>query len=369
MPGVLLYNNAVMKRVLKTAHGDVHLPAFFPDATRATIKSVDTHAVLATHTPGLVMNTYHLANLGLVDIIAKQGGLHAFTGWKRPIITDSGGFQAMSLVREYNTGGRFTEDGVIFQDAAGNKLELTPESCIDYQLKLGSDIIMILDDCTKPDMPMGEQIKSVERTLRWAKRARNHFDKVTKNMKNRPLIFSIVQGGADRELRRSCARELASLGFDGYAYGGFPINEAGELQTETLQAVVDDTPAEAIKYAMGVGTPDQIVKCVRMGYDLFDVVIPTREARHRKLYVWKRDPKQLDLDNDFYKTITMKNLAYQADSGPIDAHCDCQTCQHYSRAYVHALFRADQAVAAQLASIHNLRFYSRLMEVLQKFSN
>lgn len=354
-----------MKKTLSTNHGDVQLPAFFPDATRATIKSVDTQAVLATHTPGMVMNTYHLANLGLVDIIAEQGGLHAFTGWTRPIITDSGGFQAMSLVREFNTGGKFTEDGVIFQDSAGNKLELTPESCIDYQLKLGSDIIMILDDCTKPDMPLTEQLKSVERTVRWAKRARVHFDKVTKDLENKPLIFGIVQGGADRELRRKCATELAKLHFDGYAYGGFPINESNELQVETLQAVVDDTPAEAIKYAMGVGTPDQIVKCVAMGYDLFDVVIPTREARHRKLYVWKGEPAELDLNGDFYETITMKNRALQADSSTIDPQCDCHTCQNYSRAYVHALFRADQATAQQLASIHNLRFYSRLMEALQ----
>ncbi len=355
-----------MKKVLKTNHGDVALPAFFPDATRATIKSVDTQAVLATHTPGMVMNTYHLANLGLVDIIAKQGGLHSFTGWNRPIITDSGGFQAMSLVREFNTGGRFTEDGVIFQDAAGNKLELTPETCIDYQLKLGSDIIMILDDCTKPDMPMPEQLKSVERTIRWAKRARIHFDKASKSMKAKPLLFSIVQGGADRELRRTCAVELTKLGFDGYAFGGFPINEAGELQIETMQAVVDDTPAEAFKYAMGVGTPDQIVKSVAMGYDLFDVVIPTREARHRKLFVWNAEPEKLDLNGDFYSSITMKNLALQEDSGPIDPHCHCHTCQNYSRAYVHALFRADQSVAGQLASIHNLRVYAKLMELLQK---
>lgn len=355
-----------MNKVLKTSHGEVKLPAFFPDATRATIKSVDTQAVLATGTPGMVMNTYHLANLGLVDIIAEQGGLHAFTGWNRPIITDSGGFQAMSLVREFNTGGRFTEDGVIFQDAAGNKLELTPESCIDYQLKLGSDIIMILDDCTKPDMPMQEQLKSVERTIRWAKRARNHFDKATKNMQAKPLLFSIVQGGADRELRRTCAQELTKLGFDGYAFGGFPINEAGELQEETMQAVVHDTPPEAFKYAMGVGTPEQIVKSVAMGYDLFDVVIPTREARHRKLFVWNGKPEELDLNADFYSSITMKNLSLQNDPKPIDLHCDCHTCQNYSRAYIHALFRADQSVAGQLASIHNLRFYAKLMELLQK---
>lgn len=354
-----------MKKVLATNHGKVQLPAFFPDATRGTIKSVDTQAVIATKTPGMVMNTYHLANLGLIDVIADQGGLHTFTGWNQPIITDSGGFQAMSLVREFNTGGRFTEDGVIFQDATGNKLELTPESCIDYQLQLRSDIVMILDDCTKPDMPMDEQLKSVERTIRWAKRARVHFDKTTKNSTTKPLIFSIVQGGADRELRRTCALELTKIGFDGYAFGGFPINEAGNLQIETMQAVVDDTPAEAIKYAMGVGTPSQIVKSVAMGYDLFDVVIPTREARHRKLFVWGDQPEKLDLNGDFYSSITMKNLALQEDSNPIDPHCDCFVCQHYSRAYIHALFRADQSVAGRLASIHNLRFYSRLMELLQ----
>lgn len=355
-----------MQKLLDTNHGAVKLPAFFPDATRATIKSVDTQAVLATKTPGLVMNTYHLANLGLVDIIAGQGGLHSFTGWNRPIITDSGGFQAMSLVREFNNGGKFTEDGVLFQDQAGSKLMLTPESCIDYQLKLGSDIIMILDDCTKPDMPMTEQVKSVERTLRWAKRAREYFDKTTKGIKNPPLIFSIVQGGADRKLRRKCALELTKLGFDGYAFGGFPINEAGELQVETMQGVVDDTPAEAIKYAMGVGTPEQIVRSVEMGYDLFDVVIPTREARHRKLYIWRGKPGEVDLKSDFYETITLKNLAHQNDAGPLDPHCDCHTCTHYSRAYVHALFRADLAVAGQLASIHNLSFYAKLMELHAK---
>ncbi len=352
-------------KTLVTNHGTVNLPAFFPDATRGTIKSVDTQAVLATHTPGMVMNTYHLSNLGLVDIIATQGGLHTFTGWDRPIITDSGGFQAMSLVREFNTGGKFTEDGVQFQDAAGKKLMLTPESCIDAQLKLGSDVIMILDDCTKPDMPLSEQLKSVERTIKWAKRARTHFDKVTKGMKAKPLLFGIVQGGADRALRGKCAAELAKLKFDGYAYGGFPINDQNELQVETLQAVVDDTPDEAIKYAMGVGTPAQIVECVVMGYDLFDVVIPTREARHRKLYVWQDDPMIVDLSGEFYTTRTMKNLSLQTESGPIDKYCDCHTCTNYSAAYVHALFRADESVAGQLASIHNLRFYARLMERLQ----
>lgn len=353
-------------KMLQTNHGDVRLPAFFPDATRATIKSVDTEGVKTTGTPGMVMNTYHLANMGLVDVIAEQGGLHNFTGWDRPIITDSGGFQAMSLVREFNTGGRLTDDGVSFQDAAGNKLMLTPESCIDYQLKLGSDIIMILDDCTKPDMPLSEQLKSVERTIKWAKRARTHFDKVTKGMKQKPLLFGIVQGGGDRELRRKCATELVKLNFDGYGYGGFPINDKSELQVETLQAVVDDTPAEAIRYAMGVGTPEQIVACVRMGYDLFDVVIPTREARHRKLYVWNDRPEELDLDKPFYDTATMKNLSLRDVQGPIDSHCDCETCQHYSASYVHAMFRANLSVAERMASIHNLRFYAKLMELLQK---
>ena len=350
---------------LKTNHGLVRLPAFFPDATRATIKSVDSLAVLDTATPGLVMNTYHLANLGLIDVIASQGGLHKFTGWTRPIITDSGGFQAMSLVREFNTGGKFTDDGVQFQDSAGNKLMFTPESCIDYQLNLGSDIIMILDDCTKPDMPISEQLKSVERTVRWAKRARVHFDKFTKDLKKKPLIFGIVQGGGDRKLRGKCAAELSKLKFDGYGYGGFPINDKNELQVETLQAVVDDTPAKAIKYAMGVGTPEQIIQCVRMGYDLFDVVIPTREARHRKLYVWNGLPSELILDEPFCQTITLKNLVLQNDARPIDSNCDCHTCQNYSRAYVHAMFRANPAVAERLASIHNLRFYARLMEMLQ----
>ncbi len=356
-------------KTLHTNHGDVRLPAFFPDATRATIKSVDTLAVLETETPGMVMNTYHLANLGLVDIIAEQGGLHTFTGWTRPIITDSGGFQAMSLVREFNTGGKFTDDGVIFQDAAGTKLELTPESCIDFQLKLGSDIIMILDDCTKPDMPLAEQLKSVERTVKWAKRAREHFDEVTAGMENKPLLFGIVQGGADRELRRQCAIELAKFDFDGYGFGGFPINDKNELQVETMQAVVDDTPVEAMKYAMGVGTPEQIVTCVRMGYDLFDVVIPTREARHRKLYVWSDDPATVDVDGDFYHSVTMKNLSMQHDKGPIDKHCDCSTCQSYSARYVHAMFRANLPVGERLASIHNLRFYARLMERLQELTH
>ncbi len=352
-------------KTLHTNHGEVRLPAFFPDATRATIKSVDTEGVKKTSTPGMVMNTYHLANMGLVEVIAEQGGLHSFTGWDRPIITDSGGFQAMSLVREFNTGGKFTDDGVQFQDAAGNKLMLTPESCIDYQLKLGSDVIMILDDCTKPDMPLTEQLKSVERTIKWAKRARTHFDKVTRGKERKPLLFGIVQGGGDRELRRKCATELAKLKFDGYGYGGFPVNERNELQVETLQAVVDDTPADAIKYAMGVGTPEQIVACVRMGYDLFDVVIPTREARHRKLYVWKERPEELDLDQSFHSTITMKNLSLQNQSGPIDLHCDCETCRHYSASYVHAMFRANLPVGERMASIHNLRFYAKLMELLQ----
>ena len=382
---------------LKTNHGNVKLPAFFPDATCGFVRGIDSIDLENTKTDGLVVNVYHLLKHGLINVISdsrKFGDIHKFMNWKDPVISDSGGFQVFSLIRENPKLGNITDQGVLFQ-LDNEKIFLTPEECIQIQIKLGSDIVMCLDDCTAAGELITEQKESVRRTIEWAKRCKNEFNRLTnstksksknknKPNKNKPLIFGIIQGGENKQLRKYCAQELLKIGFNGYAFGGWPVKEHkdknGKNKTKFLRNILkftsDQIPDNYPKYAMGVGQPEDIIECIKVGYNLFDCVLPTRNARHRSLYIWKKDIRKIKIlkskiknINKLYETIDIDRGKYKEDKNPISQFCDCYTCKNYSRAYLRNVFMRKDSLAVRLATIHNLRFYAQLFENLRKENN
>ena len=350
---------------LSLPSGTVRLPAFFPDATYGAVRSCGFEAVTGAGLFGLEMNTWHLYNKPGAKLIKSLGGLKHFSGWNGAVLTDSGGFQLYSMIRENAEYGEIREKEILFRpDRGEEKLHYTPEKCIQAQFMYGSDIMMALDLCTHPDDPIETQRRSVELTVKWGGRCREEYDKLVKNIKGtRPLLLGIVQGGRDRELRMECGRRLEEIGFDGYGFGGWPTDSEGHLLRDVLQMAADAMPDNKLKYAMGVGRPEEIVTLTKMGYQLFDCVIPTREARHQRLYVFNKDA-DLDENGKFYKFMYIMDEAYTRDGRPVDEDCDCELCRKHSRAYLQHLFKVGDTRAGELASAHNLRFYGKLMERL-----
>ena len=357
---------------LETPSGRVPLPAFFPDATYAAVRAADFGAVEGAGLYGCEMNSYHLMTKPGAKLIKALGGLHGFSGYPGVILTDSGGFQLYSLIRENPEYGEIREKEIIFRpDRGREKLSFTPEKCIQAQFQYGSDIMMALDMCTHPDDPLEVQRRSVDLTVAWSRRCRAEFDKLAGQRKDgrRALLFGIVQGGSDPELRMECGRRLEEIGFDGYGFGGWPLGANGELRPDVLKMAADAMPDDKIKYAMGLGKPEEIVQCVQMGYSLFDCVIPTREARHQRLYVFSEGCETPDgvrrPDGKFYRFHYAMDDKHARDPRPVDENCDCELCRRHSRAYLHHLFRVNDPSAMRLATPHNLRFYGRLMELLR----
>jgi len=343
-------------QTLKVRKLKIKLPAFFPDATHGYVKGVGSEDLLRCGTKGIVVNTYHFICDEAVKSVQKIHGIHAFTKFPRLIISDSGGFQAMSLIRRNPGNGKLTDEGVIFKIIGkGKTIKLTPELCIKTQIQMGSDIVMCLDDCTDPGENKKEQIKSVERTVAWAKRCKETFDKLTKNLAGRPLIFGIIQGGSDFDLRKICAEKLIKINFDGYAFGGFPVDDNKTFLSAILKHTANLMPNNKPKYAMGVGKPNDIKECVKYGYDMFDCVLPTRDARHQRLYVKK---------GCSYKFMYIGSGKYKTDNKPISKSCKCETCQKYSRAYLYNLFKNNDSLGGTLATIHNLHFYNDFVSAL-----
>lgn len=357
---------------LELPTGTLRLPAFFPDATYGAVRAAGFEDVENAGLQGLEMNSYHLYSKPGAKLIKSLGGLKRFTGWNGAVLTDSGGFQLYSMIRENPDYGEIREKEILFRpDRGEEKLHFTPEKCIQAQFMYGSDIMMALDLCTHPDDPEPQQKKSVELTVKWGRRCREEYDRLVKGVKGpRPLLFGIVQGGKNRELRMECGRLLEEIGFDGYGFGGWPTDEDGKMLYDVLQMAADAMPDQKVKYAMGVGRPEEIASLVKMGYTLFDCVIPTREARHQRLYVF--DPGQdtpdgvRREDGKFYHFHYAMDESYIRDGAPVDETCDCALCRRYSRAYLQHLFKVGDAQAQRLATAHNLRFYGRLMENLQK---
>ena len=276
--------------------------------------------------------------------------------WNGVILSDSGGFQVFSLIHSKQWKGKINESGAEFKSPRdGQGYTLTPESSIDIQMQIGSDILVVLDDCRKTEISRESAEESVKRTLDWAKRCKNHFEKkYGGTSKTGKLLSAVVQGANFLDLREKCAEELLKIGFDGYNFGGFLVDSKGNFVTKEVKAVADVLPDDKFKYAMGVGKPQDIVKAAEFGYTVFDTVIPTRNARHGTLYT-------SDVKQGFIK---ISNAKFSNDTSPIESDCDCEACQNHNRAYIHHMLKVGEATGMTLATIHNLRHYQRLVEKL-----
>ncbi len=331
---------------------------FMPDATRGAVRSLTTKQLKETGTNAIVTNTLHLLISPGADRMHELGGIKKFLNWDGTILTDSGGFQVFSLIHTGKWKGKVHENGATFKSPKdGSIYELTPEISIDIQMSIGSDILVTLDDCRKSSITRKEAEVSVKRTLEWAQRCRDHFDNVYGGTeKTGKLLTTPVQGGNFIDLRKECAKALTEIGFDGYNFGGYVLDDDGELVLEEMSAVVDNTPSDKFKYAMGVGKPEDIRKAAKIGYTVFDTVLVTRNARHGTLY-------SKDIEGE---VLRIGNSEYATDLKPIDSTCDCEACLNYSRAYIHQMLKIGEATGMTLATIHNLRYYQRLIEELNQ---
>jgi queuine tRNA-ribosyltransferase len=357
--------------VLSLPHGDVRLPAFLPDATRGVVRSVDSADMEACGVEALVMNTFHLMQRPGSTTIRSLGGLHTMTGWHRPIITDSGGFQIYSLIRQNPKYGRLTDRGAVFTpDGSGRKFNLTPEKSIQLQMSYGADILVCLDDCTHADDPLSEQQSSVRRTVEWARRSRREFDRLVDQKqlagRDRPLLFAVIQGGANHDLRRQCAADLLEIGFDGFGFGGWPLDSDNNLLTDILALTRELVPPHLPVHALGVGHPANIVACARMGYPTFDSAMPTRDARNGRLYAFTSDdPGVGGPDGGWFSYVYAGDDKHIKASEPVSALCDGLCCTRYSLGYLHHLYKINDALFMRLATIHNVRFMTQLMDRLR----
>ncbi len=326
--------------ILHTPHGDVEVPMFMPVGTLATVKTLSPEEVKSLGAGVILANTYHLHLRPGEDIVSKAGGLHKFMNYDGPILTDSGGFQVFSL----KENRKISEEGVEFRSHLnGDKMFFSPESVIKIEEKLGADIIMSFDECIP--YPADEKYvkKSVERTLRWAKRG------LDAHTREDQALFGIVQGGEYKELREHCAKELAKMDFPGYSIGGTSIGEPKEVFSKMVEYSVKYLPSDKPRYLMGIGSIDFILEGIEKGVDMFDCVLPTRIARHGALMTSKG-------------RVNIRDAKYKEDFSPLDDECDCYTCKNYTKAYLRHLYVADETFGKRLLSIHNIRFLIHMME-------
>jgi len=335
--------------VLKTARGEIRTPAFMPVGTAATVKALTVDQVAQTGADILLGNTYHLMLRPGAERVARLGGLHKFMNWDRPILTDSGGYQVMSL----SDLNKLTEEGVEFRSHLdGSKHMLSPERSMEIQRLLGSDIVMAFDECPRADRPLAEIEASMEMSMRWAKRSRNAFDAGGEHA-GRAALFGIQQGALDERLRRRSADALTEIGFDGYAIGGLAVGEGQEAMFATLDFAPSQLPDDAPRYLMGVGKPDDLVGAVERGVDMFDCVLPTRSGRNGQAFTWNG-------------ALNLRNARFAEDTGPLDDRCACPTCATYSRAYLHHLIKSGEMLGAMLLTEHNIGFYQQLMAAMRE---
>jgi len=334
--------------VIHMLRGEIRTPAFMPVGTAATVKAVKPADVRASGADIILGNTYHLMLRPGADRIARLGGLHDFMGWDRPILTDSGGYQVMSLSELRS----MSEEGVRFKSHLdGSSHLLTPERSMEVQRQLGSDIVMAFDECTGFPVAVDEAARSMERSMRWARRSRDAFDAGAEHA-GRSALFGIQQGSMDEGLRRISSEQLTEIGFDGYAVGGLAVGEGQAEMLRVLDFAAPMLPQHSPRYLMGVGKPDDIVGAVERGIDMFDCVLPTRSGRTGQAFTWSGP-------------INIRNARFAEDRGPIDPRCPCSVCATWTRAYIHHLVRAGEILGAMLMTEHNLNFYQQLMEGLR----
>ena len=362
--------------LLHTPHGVVETPTFMPVGTAGTVKGMTQEQLETLGVQMLLANTYHLYLRPGHEVIRDLGGLHRFMGWPHPILTDSGGFQVMSL----KGLGRVTEDGVWFRSHLdGSSHFLTPELAVEIQLALGADIIMALDECVEYPASHETLLRAVRLTGRWAHRAKQFYEDQVSGARGQvseapetphltpdalqppapnpqppaPSLFGIVQGGTDKGLRRESTEELLEIGFEGYALGGLSVGEPKGETYEVAEFTAGLLPEERPRYLMGVGTPEDLVECVARGVDMFDCALPTRLGRNGAVFTQHR-------------RYNIGNARFKQKKGPLDPDCDCYTCRNFSAAYLHHLFKAQELLAYRLATIHNVRFIMRLMEQIRR---
>ena len=366
--------------VLKTVNGDVQTPVFLPVGTKGTVKSARNDELKNWSAEMILANTYHLWLQPGDNLIKKAGGLHRFMGWDGPIFTDSGGFQIFSLGEKLKKGPanfvlkydrdnkrsdnrqtpfnvQIKESGVSFQSgSSGEKRELTPELSVQIQNNLGSDVALVLDEFPGYPFEYEKTKKTVERTTRWAKRAKEEFLRLKKTGPDQ-MLLGIIQGASFPDLREKSAREISAIGFDGYAIGGVAVGEPAEEMYKAINDTVPFLEENKFRHLLGVGTPEDIVRAVARGCDSFDCVIPTREARHGKVYVSEKNG---------YKTMDIARSKFKDDFLPLDKNCDCFACLNHTKAYLNHLFKSGEILAIRLLTEHNLRFYLRLMAKIRK---
>jgi queuine tRNA-ribosyltransferase len=356
---------------LQLPHGHLRLPVFLPDATRGVVRALDSSDLSRCGVEAVQMNVFHLMQKPGSSVIKAMNGLHQLFGWQLPIVTDSGGFQVYSLIRQNPKYGSLTERGMIFRpDGSTRRVNLTPEKSIRLQMDYGADIVICLDDCTHVDEPLPAQQASVERTIKWAARCKAEFTsrlaRAQRRSGKRPLLFAVVQGGGYRDLRRRCAEELLEIGFDGYGLGGWPLDREGNLLLEMIAYVRELVPPQLPTHALGVGQPDSVVACASLGYQLFDSTMPTRDARHGRLYTFTHHPAASTLNGQWYSYVYINDAEYIRAGRPISEHCDCLCCSNYSLAYLHHLYKVSDPLFYRLATMHNLRFMMQLTERLRE---
>ena len=341
-------DGAARTGTIRMMRGDIRTPAFMPVGTAATVKAMKPETVRKTGADIILGNTYHLMLRPGAERVAKLGGLHKFMNWQLPILTDSGGYQVMSL----SDLRKLTEKGVEFRSHIdGSKHMLTPERSMEIQRLLGSDIVMAFDECPRADRPRDEIAASMELSMRWARRSRDGFDSGVEHAA-RSALFGIQQGALDEGLRKISAEKLTEIDFDGYAIGGLAVGEGQEAMFATLDFAPAQLPDDRPRYLMGVGKPDDLVGAVERGVDMFDCVLPSRSGRNGQAFTWNGP-------------LNIRNARHAEDTGPLDERCSCDTCGTYSRAYLHHLNKAGEILGAMLMTEHNIAFYQQLMQAMR----
>ncbi|HOV60945.1 MAG TPA: tRNA guanosine(34) transglycosylase Tgt [Candidatus Hydrogenedentes bacterium] len=323
-------------------HGTVETPVFMPVGTQASVKALSSEDLLELDASIILSNAYHLYLRPGPDILREAGGIHRFMNWPRPVLTDSGGFQVFSL----SSFMKITDEGVHFRSHIdGSRHFFSPETAVDVQAAIGADIIMCLDECPPWPVERERAVQAVERTLRWAERCRNHWMNTVDQA--RQGLFGIAQGSVFEEVRKECARRLAEMDFPGYAIGGVSVGETKELMEQAVACTAPELPEAAPRYLMGVGAPDDVVMAIAYGVDMFDCVMPTRNARNGTLFTTMG-------------RVNIKNAAHARNFGPLDPGCGCPVCRRYSAAYLHHLFKSGEILALRLNTLHNLHFMVQL---------
>ena len=352
--------------VLKTIHGNIKTPFFMPVATRGVIKHISPKEILFLGAQIILANTYHLMLKPGEKLISCFGGLHNFMGWNKAILTDSGGFQVFSLSGIKNKKGeslvKLTRNGVKFRSYIdGKEYYLTPERSLKIQLSLGVDIAVCLDECVALPASYEYIKKSVDLTTYWAQKTKRYYQRVKEKLGSGALLFAVVQGGLDRDLRLKSLDDLVKIGFDGYNIGGLSVGESAEEMYEVLGYLATTMPADKPRYLMGVGYPENIVEAVKYGIDMFDCVIPTREGRHGRLFI-----RISSISNQkFYTTININRARFARDDNPINSFSKIKELRELSRSYLHYLFKIKEPLASRLATLNNIEFYLDLMQEIR----